>query len=236
MSLMTLVRNAISESHNEIEETAFSVAMMDGSMGKEDYARGLSQLRQIHFSLECAIRDSTIASPFFRGEMVRTATIDRDLHSLGLSRYSFTLLPQTTTIIDQITRWGITEQAALLGCLYVLEGSRMGSLVIAKPLAKTLGLAAGSVAGIEYHTEGGAQTPMRVRQLKEQLDQAQFDDATKDALKNGAVVFMRLLNALYAVLPVGSTEKPATAGKCPFSHGGSQAHNHLNNHSQLKSA
>jgi len=236
MSLMTLVRNAISESHNAIEQTAFSIAMMDGSMNKEDYARGLAQLRQIHFALESAIGGSTTASPFFRGEMGRTETIDRDLHSLGLSRHSFSLLPQTTAIVDQITLWALTNQASLLGCLYVLEGSRMGSLVIAKPLAMTLGLASGSVAGIEYHTEGAAQTPMRVRQLKDQLDQAPFDEATKDALKNGAVVFMTLLNTLYAALPVGSTDKPAMAGKCPFSHGGSHPHNHPHSHSQLKSA
>jgi heme oxygenase (biliverdin-producing, ferredoxin) len=202
MSIMNVVRSAIAASHFQIEQTDFSKGMLDGSMNPSDYSRGLVQLWEIHQALEASVANCPEVAAYFSPEMIRTATIDRDLTTFGYARSSFTILPQTKSIVGQIHDWTANAPMALLGCIYVLEGSRMGSLVIAKPLAKSLGLPIGSVAGIEYHTEGAVSTPLRLRSFKEKVDRAGFDSQAESNLTQGAVKFMEMLNDLYAVLPV----------------------------------
>ena len=228
MSLMNEVREAISSSHNAIEQTGFSIAMMDGTLSTQNYAFGLSQLLHIHQSLETSIAKCGELNAYFTEEMIRTPAIERDLHALGFGGTSFPPLPDTKAIVQAIHTWAEKAPAALLGCLYILEGSRMGSLVIAKPLARTLRLEPGQTAGIDYHVEGASQTPMRVRQLKSQIDSGVTDAASQNSLKEGAVRFMEMLNQLYAGFPAKNVESGAPIGKCPFSNSAMQ--------SQLRSA
>jgi heme oxygenase len=200
MSVMNLVRAAISESHQQIELTPFSKGMMDGSITRSEYANGLVQLWHIHDELESLVYQADEVTSYFTSEMVRTNTITRDLKAFGYKVFTFQPMSETLAIVNQLRSWGKEKPFALLGCVYVLEGSRMGSLVIAKPLSKTLGIAPGETAGIEYHTEGAAQTPSRVRAFKEKIDGANLDEATVADLTEGAVKFMELLTNLYAAL------------------------------------
>lgn len=202
MSVMNLVRSAISASHHQIEQTPFSTGMMDGRISREDYSRGLAQLWYIHKELESNVQTCPEVAEYFSDEMIRTETIARDLKTFGFELDSFAILPETVLITEKIKNWGETVPHALLGCIYILEGSRMGSLVIAKPLSRTLGLAAGEVSGIEYHLEGAAQTPARLREFKARVDNAGLGDQAEADLIEGAVLFMEMLNTLYAALPV----------------------------------
>lgn len=78
----------------------------------------------------------------------------------------------------------------------------MGSLVIARPLSKALGIPSGEIAGLEYHVEGAAGTPARVRALKERIDTMPFSISQTLHIVDGAVQFMSMLNELYAAIPV----------------------------------
>jgi heme oxygenase (biliverdin-producing, ferredoxin) len=207
MSVMNMVRAAISESHQQIELTPFSQGMMDGSISRSEYANGLVQLWHIHDELESLVYQADEVTSYFTPEMVRTNTITRDLKAFGYKVFTFQPMSETLAIVNQLRCWGKEKPFALLGCVYVLEGSRMGSLVIAKPLSKTLGIAPGEAAGIEYHTEGAAQTPSRVRAFKEKIDGANLDEATVSDLTEGAVTFMELLNNLYAALRTDETKQ-----------------------------
>lgn len=207
MSVMNLVRSAISASHFQIEQTAFSKGMLDGSITATNYSRGLVQLWYIHSILESCATSSPQIKGFFTKEMIRTDTIRRDLHAFGFDIDSFEQMIETTEIVNQMKDWALECSYAILGCIYILEGSRMGSLMIAKPLGHTLGLATGEVAGIEYHTEGAVGTPMRLRSFKEKVDQAGLGAKAETELIQGAVRFMDLLNTLYAALPMDSLPK-----------------------------
>lgn len=209
MSVMNLVRSAISASHFQIEQTAFSKGMLDGSMTATNYSRGLVQLWHIHGTLESCATSSLEVTGFFTKEMIRTETIQRDLQALGFSPDSFGQMIETIAIVEQMKDWALENPYAILGCIYILEGSRMGSLMIAKPLGQTLGLASGEVAGIEYHTEGAVSTPMRLRSFKEKVDQAGLGTDAEAELIQGAVRFMDLLNTLYAALPMDSLPRQA---------------------------
>lgn len=200
MSVMNTVRTAISESHQQIELTPFSKGMMDGSISRSNYANGLAQLWYIHGELERLAQEDKNVSTYFTLEMIRTSTITRDLEALGFGIDLFHKMPETVCITNQLRSWAIQQPFALLGCIYILEGSRMGSLVIAKPLSKTLGLTTGDNKGIEYHTEGATQTPMRMRAFKDKIDHAGLDTGRVNELTEGAVRFMELLNSLYSAL------------------------------------
>ena len=204
MSVMNLVRSAISASHFQIEQTAFSKAMLDGGMNPFDYSRGLVQLWHIHFALERSVPKRDEIASFFTPEMIRTQTIQRDLQAFGFDKNQFAPLEETNVIVEQIQAWERNSPYALLGCIYILEGSRMGSLVIAKPLGRSLGLPASETAGLEYHTEGAVATPMRLRNFKEKVDNSSFDSRIESELTEGAVKFMELLNSLYSALPVNA--------------------------------
>ena len=207
MSVMNLVRSAISASHFQIEQTAFSKGMLDGSMTATNYSRGLVQLWHVHGALESIATSCTEVSGFFTKEMIRTETIRRDLQAFGFNLDSFGKMIETIAIVEQMKDWALKSPYAILGCIYILEGSRMGSLMIAKPLGHTLGLASGEVAGIEYHTEGAVSTPMRLRSFKEKVDQAGLGADAETELIQGAVRFMDLLNTLYAALPMDGLPK-----------------------------
>jgi len=202
MSVMNLVRSAISAAHFQIEQTDYSKAMLDGSMNSKDYSRGLGQLWHVHGALEQSVQVAGGIAAFFTPEMIRTATIQRDLSFFGFDITSFGVVAETNSIVVQIQEWATAKPFALLGCIYILEGSRMGSLVIAKPLGKSLGLEPGSTAGLEYHTEGAAGTPMRLRSFKESVDHAGLGADAESDLVQGAVKFMDMLNNLYTILPV----------------------------------
>ena len=202
MKLMEQIRAAISESHAAIEKTDFSKAMLSEYIHPMDYARGISQLWYVHNTLETGIRSNPELEAFFTPDMVRTPTILRDLAAFGASLDSFDPLLETQTVVATLQSWSRDLPYALLGCVYILEGSRMGSLIIAKFLSKALGNEPGSFKAIEYHTEGASATPMRVRNLKEQIEKAELSQERADAVKLGAVEFMNLLNELYNALPI----------------------------------
>lgn len=207
MSVMNLVRSAISGSHFQIEQTDFSKGMLDGSMTVTNYSRGLVQLWHIHSTLESCATKRPEVSGFFTKEMVRSETIQRDLQAFGFRTDNFEQMIETIAIVEQLKEWALEKPYAILGCIYILEGSRMGSLMIAKPLRKSLGLTSGDVTGVEYHTEGAAGTPMRLRSFKEKVDQAGLGDAAETELIQGAVRFMDMLNMLYAALPMNNVPK-----------------------------
>lgn len=218
MKLMEQVRDAISNSHDQIELTPFSKALMSDFISARDYARGISQLWHVHNLLEKIIPDSTRIAEFFSDEMVRTMTLRRDLHALGFCVEAFEVMPETSRILRTIEQWASDAPFALLGCIYILEGSRMGSLVIAKQLAKALGLASGNVRGIEYHTEGASGTPARVRALKSKIDSAELGEVDSAAVLTGSVEFMNQLTDLYRALPVTSRPGSDSSGgskMCP---------------------
>jgi heme oxygenase (biliverdin-producing, ferredoxin) len=205
MSTINRIRSAIAESHDSIEKTPFSIAMMSDFISASDYARGLAQLWRIHWALETGMRASDAIADFLKDEMCRTETIKRDLRSLKFCTHSFPAMPQTESIVKQMGTWTKHSPHALIGCLYILEGSRMGSLVIARPLSKALGIPAGEIAGLEYHVEGAAGTPARVRALKERIDSTPFAISETLQIVDGAVQFMSMLNDLYAAIPVSLT-------------------------------
>ncbi len=231
MSTMQRVREAISQSHDAIEQTDFAKSLLDGRITRPAYGVYLNQIWHIHQALEQSLAACDRVAAYCTPAMIRTAVIARDAAAMGQRIDANHKLPTTRDIESHLKTWATESPFSLLGCLYILEGSRMGSLMIAKPLAKALGLseltADRSIVGVEYHLEGAAETPRRVRQFKTDIDAANLNAADERALTSGACTFIEMLKRLYDALPVADTAHSGVRGVCPFSHHASSPSAHL---------
>ncbi len=232
MSTMQRVREAMEASHVAIEQTDFAQSLLDGRITRPAYCKYLSQMWHIHYQVEQTLPACSPAGKYFHPEMIRTAAISRDLLALGQPDDFHAPLPATRRILQQLQTWAHEAPYALLGCCYILEGSRMGSLMIGRALINHLKLHTTSQeacpAGVEYHLEDAAQTPRRVKQLKSAIDADHLSPECEEELTEGACTFMSLLNELYRQLPVNLSHAPATNLVCPM-----HQHGHV---SQLKTA
>ena len=206
MSTMTRVREAIDPAHQAIEQTEFSKSLMDGRITRPAYCQYLAQLWHIHYRLEHFLPNCAEVSQYFDAEMIRTPAIERDLFTLGSAVELQGRMPVTLMIEEQMQAWSASAPLALLGSCYILEGSRMGSLMIGRALIATLHLRASAEAaetpGVEYHLHNASQTPRRVKQLKRAIDAAALSTAKEQELTLGACTFMSMLNDLYQQLPI----------------------------------
>ncbi|QDV04609.1 Heme oxygenase [Planctomycetes bacterium Poly30] len=192
----TLLRATIAGEHTSIEQLAVARAMVEGTIERETYLTLLQHMLALHTVVESDVLPAlpeSIASP----SMARVPALLRDLAALGGARK-----PMDAGSVDRIARFGsslATETPlALLGVIYVLEGSRMGSMVLYEPLARALSIQPSPGAGLDYHMEGMGETPLRFRALKAQIDAALEDtgDATSAASVAGRT--MALLHELYS--------------------------------------
>jgi heme oxygenase len=202
--MFSQLREAISDDHIAIEKTPFAVAMAAGSIDRDDYLYGLAQLYFIHAALEDSVAATSVLKPFFNEKMVRTSVIERDLAHFDRQIEEYAALPETQAITAEIVRLARCSPLDLLAYIYVLEGSRMGSLMLAKPVAQALHVQAVENQGIDYHVEGARETPMRLRAWKESVSEVAWGAAQFDAILAAASRFMKDLCQLYAVLPVAA--------------------------------
>jgi heme oxygenase len=211
LSLTARLRHSIAAEHEAIERTPFSVALMSGRLGRETYVINLAQMHRIHTVFESLCGSQPELTPYFHDAMRRADVIAGDVAQLGFDLTAIETLPETERIVSSIEDHHARRPLSLLGGIYILEGSRMGSLVLAKPLAKCLQVSGMPGTGIDYHVDGARETPARLKQWKHEVDQAGFDEATADDIAAFAVVFMRGLLELYAAIPAPETANRSVA-------------------------
>ncbi len=151
MTFAAELRNAVRDEHDAIERTRVSARLADGTITTAEYADLLRQLHTVHTALERAWRSRPELEdlyPFARHS--RLAAVDADLATLGepLDDGSEPH-PSVDELLASIDRWAESSPVSLVGPMYVLEGSRMGSQGLAKSLPAILGTAEGE--GVRYH-------------------------------------------------------------------------------------
>jgi heme oxygenase len=118
-SARTALRNATSQHHERVDAVFSSVTLTD----RESYARFLLAQAAAHIPAERALERDGIASVISDWpQRRRSAALEADLAEVGQD----TPLPIGDLVLD--------SEAALLGALYVLEGSRLGGTVLKRSL------------------------------------------------------------------------------------------------------
>ncbi len=204
------IRQALAPSHAVVELTPFAQALAGGRVGRAEYAAGLRQMGHLHAALEAALaaaapRHPAVAALYDPAKMDRSASIARDLEALGSHTVDAPDAP-AARVADAAAGWAADKPWALLGALYVVEGSRMGSMVLARTVGKALGLDPRQPGtGLDYHTDGLATRPPDWKRFRQALADWPLTEQEADDVCHAAAVTMDGMVDLYAALPVASS-------------------------------
>jgi heme oxygenase len=108
--------------------------------------------------------------------------LEDDLGHFGATAGSRVAAPSTFGFVERMERWHGADPAALLGVLYVLEGSTNGSRYIARNIRRAFGL---ERPGTRFMDPHGEHQPARWAAFKQLLDQA-IDPAEVPTVIEGA--------------------------------------------------
>jgi heme oxygenase len=204
MSLPDQLRTAISQLHQDIERTPLASAMMQSTLNRSTYAWWLYQIHSIHEVIESLVREL----PFFEQlplvrAMDRTKDAAADIAELNVSgcHYNESYVEQFLTDLES---GAATKPWKLLGAVYVLEGSRMGSLMLAKPIARALGVPPQMNVGLNYHLEGAAERPRLWQMFRGSLAQLSLTTEQQAEVQEVAIATMSCLYEMYQNAPLSS--------------------------------
>ncbi len=197
MELTMLIRQAIRDSHDAIEGLPISKAMLEGTLDRATYVQLLQLLKPIHQAIEQAaavLQDILPPCTFGRP---RSECIKKDLAYFG-AQETHSMSEEVLDLRRQFEEWSERRRAALLGAIYVIEGSRMGSMVLARSLAQTFGVSPTPGNGLDYHVDGMADLPRKWGQFKGMMNALGLSHEDRIHVLDGAVMTMDGLCSVYA--------------------------------------
>lgn len=201
------IRQALAPAHAQVELTPFAQALAGARVGRPEYVAGLRQMAYLHEALEAALaaaapRHAGVAALYDPAKMDRSASIARDLAALGEESVDAPAAP-AARVAEAVAGWAAAKPWALLGALYVVEGSRMGSMVLARSVGKALGRDPRQPGtGLDYHADGLATRPQDWRQFRQALADLPLTESEAEDVCAAAAVTMDGMVELYAALPV----------------------------------
>ncbi|MBS0190564.1 MAG: biliverdin-producing heme oxygenase [Planctomycetes bacterium] len=174
--------------HSRAEKHALMAAMIGGRIDRAAYAGYLGQMLHVHATLEAALRDTAHHHPALalvvREHEFRELALLADLSTLGECPDRHARLPATALFCGRIAGLAGEAPVALLGTLYVLEGSTNGGRYLAPAVRKALGLPGHGEAGsgTEYLDPHGPRQRARWGFFKTSLDVLALAPAERDLI------------------------------------------------------
>lgn len=205
MLLPDMLRQSIASLHTSIEATPLACVMINGTIAKSAYSQWLYQMMSIHQNLEQALTSTKKLGDLYDPHtMNRSEILKQDAEALQLdvdetSHTDFEAFGAT------LHNWSAESPWKLLGVLYVLEGSRMGSLALVRPLSKALRVALQKGTGIDYHLDGAAQRPQIWQAFRAKLAQFPLTPEQMIEVQSAACHTMSVLHDMYATTDVSET-------------------------------
>jgi heme oxygenase len=174
--------------HTRAERHPFIAALVGGRADRAGYAGYLGQMLHVHVTLEAALQAvgsrHTALAVVVREHHFREPALRADLATLGAHPERHPLLPATRLFCERIDALASDHSPALLGTLYVLEGSTNGGRYIAPAVRKALALpeCAQAGSGTEYLDPYGPQQQGRWGLFKASLDVLTLSPAECDLI------------------------------------------------------
>ncbi len=206
MSIMSRLKSATADLHRKAEASPLQNQLVKGLLPREGYVSFLGQMYLIHAALEQAIRASSAKHAGFaavlRAYHWRETQLREDLVFLGADLGAITPANATTAMLADIERAANEQPVALLGMLYVMEGSTNGSKFIAAAIRKAYQLGGPGTAYLDPH---GDLQKERWSTFKRDMDGVGFDEAESLAIIDAAMGVFRSIKELSDELsePVG---------------------------------
>ncbi|MFI5760068.1 biliverdin-producing heme oxygenase [Streptomyces sp. NPDC051563] len=155
-SVVERIRASTRGWHEDLEGTPFSRAMLAGTLPLDRYVDQLAAYRTVLAALEGELSraaDPRLAS-VWSADLVKLSHIDRDLMYFaedGVFPASTAAAP-ADAFAREIRGAAASDPLALLGFLYVLEGSTLGGMILRRYVAEAYGLR--DTDGVAYYASG----------------------------------------------------------------------------------
>ena len=186
-SLMLRLREGTADLHTKAEGHRFQTALVRGETPTIDYVRWLAQMLAVHETLENALVAERSVRPQWtsvvRDDLLQAPRLRDDLRLLGSDPASVAIVPAAATFRDRIVHMREHDAIALLGVLYVLEGSKNGNRFIARALRRRTAEDAPGFSYLDPH--GEAQRPLWL-EFKREMDALGVSPAESDAILGAA--------------------------------------------------
>lgn len=195
MELIEELRAATRPIHTRIEQTPAARELAQGAIDLASYISLLERLYWVHATFEVEVGRAPEFAGVWPAEAVRATAIARDIAVLGGE------FP--CAVPDVVGEWHHTlhergSAAAWAGVGYVLEGSRMGSRMLAGPLARAFGVPTGLGVGLDYHREGLTDPVGRWERVRAALATLDRGGENRSHVVLGAVSTFELMVALHS--------------------------------------
>jgi heme oxygenase len=198
--IMQRLRAETRAQHIATEAVPFSTAILGGTLSRDAYSCQLAAYLPVYRALEAAISNARhpALAEVWTEDMRRTPLLEADLDELRVGIASERAAQADG---EAMARW-IAELAdrdpiAILGVLYVMEGSTLGGAVLRRHLAAAFGL---TDAGLRYYSPYGRHPKPHWVAFSARMNRAITADADADrvvaAASEGFVRIGRILSAL----------------------------------------
>jgi len=182
-SIMQRLKAETGDLHSHAESRALQKTIAAGKVDRAAFRAYLGQLYHVHESLESALDDSRNDHPAIGAlateDRMRVPDLDRDLAFYDVNRHRLPAGDAAQRFSHQIDEIKDADPVALLGALYVLEGSTNGGRFLARALRKSWDL---DGDGLSYFDPYGDEQPQKWAAFKEQMNEASFDSDQEDAI------------------------------------------------------
>ncbi|MBK5096425.1 MAG: biliverdin-producing heme oxygenase [Gemmatimonadetes bacterium] len=202
--IMGHLRDTTRALHTEAESRPLQRAMAKGTLPPGAYVMYLGQLRHLHESLETSLDAVLQSHPglagLFTDDRRRVPDLDRDLAAFDVFPETIPVLPPTVEFISRVEDLADSDPVALLGPLYVLEGSTNGGKFLARVLERSLQIE--DRAGLSYMDPYGDRQPEMWAEFKRLANQVELTPDQLDAVTEAACDTFRAIAAISdTVLP-----------------------------------
>jgi heme oxygenase len=173
VSAAVALREHTADDHHRAERSDFQRRFVSGRLPRAGYTAWLEQMWWVYRALAAHFAGDGVPAPhaaLFADARDRTPDLAADLAFLGSAPGATRAVPATDAFLARIAQWAAVDPPALLGVLYVLEGSTNGSRYIANAVRKAYGLDGGS--GTAFLDPYGEAQPARWKAFKRELDAA----------------------------------------------------------------
>jgi len=174
-SIMQRLKAETRDLHSHAESRVLQQKIAKGAVDRESFSAYLGQLYHVHRALESALAESADSDPAIgaiaTADRMRVPDLERDLAFYEMDRGRFEAGEAASRFAAQIEETKESNPVALLGALYVLEGSTNGGRFLARALRQSWGL---DGDGLAYFDPYGEEQPQRWAAFKRDMDGASF--------------------------------------------------------------
>ena len=185
----SLLRAETGEDHRRAERSEFQRRFVSGQLPRELYVRWLEQMWWVYAALEEWLWTAPLVErhPALLDGRRRTPELRADLAHFGLAQRDLRPTRAACAFAERLSAWGAERSPALLGVLYVLEGSTNGSRHIARAVRAGYGLSGRE--GCAFLDPYGDDQPARWAEFRRHLDAAVAPAEMPDALDGARAAF-----------------------------------------------